>query len=91
MQPHVDDRFAFDKSDRIRRAMRVSGLNVQDLADALEVNRNTIGNWINGHTSPRPRDLKQIALRTGFPYSWLESGTEPSDGDGDGGATVTHR
>ncbi|MBZ4486265.1 helix-turn-helix domain-containing protein [Microbacterium sp. cx-55] len=72
--------FQFDRADRIRRAMRVSGLGTGDLADALEVSRNTVTNWISGRTAPRPRDLKAIALRTGFPFAWLETGEAPHDG-----------
>lgn len=80
MQSAHDQRFEFDAADRIRRALRVSGVSVQELADALEVNRNTVGNWINGHTTPRRRDLMAIAMRTGFPHKWLETGEVPHDG-----------
>ena len=75
----MPDALTFDKADRIRRAMRVSGIGVMELAEALQVSRNSIGNWINGHNEPRRRDLMAIALRTGFPYQWLETGTVPGD------------
>ena len=80
MQLERDERLEFDRSDRIRRALRVSGVSVQEMADHLEVSRNTVSNWINGHSSPRPRDLRALALRTGFPFSWLETGEAPHDG-----------
>ena len=76
-----DDRFAFDMADRMRRAMRVSEVSVQDMADELEVSRNTIGGWINGHRSPRRRDLKLFAMKTGFPVEWLETGTVGAGGE----------
>ena len=78
MELHNATVFEFDQADRIRRAMRVSGVGVSELATALDVNRNTIGNWINGHTTPRRRDLMAIATCTGFPYTWLETGEAPA-------------
>ena len=80
MQLQHDARLEFDRADRIRRAMRVSGVSVAEMAETLEVSRNTISNWINGHTAPRPRDLRALALRTGFPFEWLETGEAPHDG-----------
>lgn len=80
----TDSRYDFDTADRIRRAMRVADVSVQELAEALEVNRNTIGNWINGRRSPKRRDLAAIALRTGFSIEWLETGKTP-DPEPDGG------
>lgn len=65
----------FDLADRMRKALRHSGIGVQEIADALEIDRNTVGNWINGRTSPRRRDLKAFARMTNVPASWLESGT----------------
>ncbi|WP_373557869.1 helix-turn-helix domain-containing protein [Microbacterium sp. SZ1] len=83
------ERFEFDQADRIRRAMRVAGVGVTDLADALQVNRNTVGNWINGHNAPRRRDLMAIAMRTGFPLSWLETGETPGNPVGPAGIEPT--
>ncbi|MEX0158206.1 helix-turn-helix transcriptional regulator [Microbacterium sp. LMI11-1-1.1] len=80
MQPMNAERYEFDAADRIRRAMRVADVGVTELAKALDVNRNTVGNWINGHTIPRRRDLMAIAMRTGFPLAWLETGEAPHDG-----------
>ena len=68
----------FDQADRIRRALRVSGVSVQDLADALEVSRNTVGNWINGHGPVRVSHLMAIAAITGAPFAWLKDGNSPS-------------
>ena len=65
----------------MRRALRVSGVSVQDMAMHLRVTRNTIGNWINGRSEPRPRDLDDFALKTGVPAKWITTGTNghPSD------------
>ena len=65
----------------MRRALRVSGVSVQEMADHLRVTRNTIGNWINGRSEPRTRDLQDFALKTGVPEKWIAIGTngQPSD------------
>jgi len=61
----------FDEADRIRKAMRVRDIGVQELADELDVNRNTIGNWINGRITPSVQTLYAIAAVTGVPFEWL--------------------
>lgn len=60
----------------MRKALREADITVQDMADYLDVNRNTIGRWINGHTEPSAAYIKLWALRTGVPYSWLREGRE---------------
>lgn len=83
--PDRDPRLEFDLADRLRRALRVSDVSIQDMADYLGVSRNTVGNWINGHIVPKRAMLISFALRTGFPLEWLETGAAPSpDGDGAG-------
>lgn len=64
----------WDLADRLRKALREADMSVQDMADFLEISRNTVGSWINGHHRPRPSDLKQWALRTGVSYHWLLHG-----------------
>jgi len=59
------------------------------MADYLEVDRNTVGNWINGKAWPRDRDLKQFALKTGFPVHWLLTGEFSHNGGGDDGGGIT--
>jgi transcriptional regulator with XRE-family HTH domain len=67
----------FDLADRMRRALRVSDVSVQEMADYMHVSRNTVGNWINGRNVPRWRDLRDFAERTGVPLEWLETGRLP--------------
>ena len=81
----------FDQADRMRRALRVSGVSVQDMADHLRVTRNTIGNWINGRSEPRPRDLTDFALKTGVPAKWITTGTKHNPGDYIAGVTSPAR
>lgn len=81
MENAYDERFDFDRADRMRRALRVSGISVSEMADLLTVSRNTIGNWINGRAEPRPRDMRDFALKTGMPLEWVRDGISPSDND----------
>lgn len=77
----------FDQADRMRRALRVSGVSVQEMADHLRVTRNTIGNWINGRSEPRSRDLQDFASKTGVPEKWITTGTNHKPGDYKAGVT----
>lgn len=67
----------FDTADRMRKALRTSGVGVQDMADYLGVARNTVSTWINGRIQPSTQTLRLWALRTGVPYEWLQHGTSP--------------
>jgi transcriptional regulator with XRE-family HTH domain len=60
--------------------MDVAGLDNSGLADALGIHRHTVGNYLNGHTSPKRSDLIAIAQVTGVDLAWLE---------GDDGRAVT--
>ncbi len=75
----------FDLADRMRKALRTSGLNQEEMADYLGVSRNTVSNWVNGHwsTPPKRAYLRLWALRTGVPLEWLEHGeVTPANGPG---------
>lgn len=78
----LNDRAAaleFDLADRIRKAMRVRDLSVQEVADALGVNRNTIGNWMNGRAHPSTPAMMAFSSVVGVPLEWLQTGTAPSE------------
>ena len=78
---------AWDLADRLRKTLRESGVGVQEMADYLEVSRNTVSAWINGRTPPSGQSVRLWALRTGFPHAWLKDGTEPEHGPDGGGST----
>jgi transcriptional regulator with XRE-family HTH domain len=83
MQIAGDARLHFDMADRLRRALRVSNVSVQEMADYLDVTRGSVSNWINGRIQPDVRTLRLFAMRTGFPVSWLVNGEEPPPGGDD--------
>lgn len=66
--------------DRLARALDEAGLSVQEMADELEVHRNTIGNYLAGRR-PSKATLGVWAIRCGVPYRWLAFGEAPEDGD----------
>jgi transcriptional regulator with XRE-family HTH domain len=72
----------FDLADRMRKALRISNVGVQEIADYLGVARNTVSTWINGRIEPSTQTLRLWALRCGVSYEWLRSGEsagEPSN------------
>lgn len=73
----------FDLADRIRKALRAADIGVSEAAEELGVNRNTIGNWINGHITPNVQSLYAIAAITGVPFEWLKTGKAPSSDEAD--------
>ncbi|AKF14393.1 transcriptional repressor [Mycobacterium phage Phayonce] len=81
----------WDLADRLAKSLRVAGVSVQEMAEHLELHRNTISAWMNGRgkTPSRPM-LIAWAFRTGVPFEWLANGTvRPDNGpDGDGGSRL---
>ena len=65
----------FDIADRMRKALRVSGVSIEEMADYIEVSRRSVGNWINGRADPAAKYVRIWALRTGVPYTWLCHGS----------------
>jgi transcriptional regulator with XRE-family HTH domain len=79
----------FDLADRLRKALRVSGVGVQGMADYLEVERGTVSTWINGRVAPSAQTVRLFAMRTGVSYDWLRhgwDGAERRGGPTDSGA-----
>jgi len=67
----------WDVADRLRKALRESGTSSTEMADYLGVSKTSLSNWINGHFEPSTQTLRLWALRTGVPYEWLISDTNP--------------
>lgn len=77
----------WDLADRMRKALRDSGVSVQEMADYLDVSRTTISNWINGRRPPPVAALRLWAMQTGVDYEWLSGDEDPKSG----GASPTTR
>ena len=76
-----------------RMKMALGEMKVQEMADALGVNRATVGRWMRDDGArPRRAYLLQWAIMTGVDATWLETGEDPADPQGpDGGVPVTSR
>ncbi len=79
MNQPPDLRLYFDQADRMKRALRVSGVSVAETADALGVARSTVSTWLSGRKYPRRAELEKFAELTRFPVEWLELGVIPSN------------
>lgn len=69
----------FDLPDRLHKSLRVSGVEVQEMAEFLDVSRATISNWTSGRIKPSIMALRWWAEKTGVPYEWLKTGKYPGD------------
>ncbi len=77
----------WDMADRLAKSLRVAHLSSMEMAEYLEVHRNTVSAWLNGRSEPKRPQLIAWALRTGLSYDWIKNGTDPNQGggpDGDG-------
>jgi transcriptional regulator with XRE-family HTH domain len=74
----------WDVADRLRKALRVAGIGVAEMADYLGVSRTSVSNWINGRVQPSVQTLRLWALRCGVPYPWLLAGELAADPPGNG-------
>jgi transcriptional regulator with XRE-family HTH domain len=48
----------WDVADRLRKALRVAGIGVGEMADYLGVSRTSVSNWINGRVQPSVQTLR---------------------------------
>ena len=80
----------FTMSDRLRKAREYAGLGQQELADAMGVDRKTVGNYEGDKVEPRAIVLNAWALVTGVDRQWLQTGevSHTPGPDGDNGITV---
>lgn len=63
---------------RMKLALDHAHLTVGAMADYLGVDRNTVGNWINGRITPKTQSLRLWSMRCGVPYEWLVTGATSS-------------
>ena len=61
----------------MRKALSEAKISVQEMADYLDVSRNTVSTWINNRITPSKQTLRLWEIRTGVPLTWLETGQAP--------------
>lgn len=74
----------WDLADRLRKALRSSDVSVAQMAQALDVSRQTVGNWMAGRARPTRATVVAWALATGVDLHWLETGQAPAEPRPDG-------
>ena len=69
---------------RLHLARFMAGLEMQELADRMDISRGTVSNYEDaGYTRQRQRSTIRLwALATGYPFEWLADGV-PTSGDGE--------
>lgn len=72
-----DSRLEFDLADRIRKAMRVSGLDQVELGALVGVSGSAVSGWARGKVTPARHYIERIASATDVPLDWLLNGTSP--------------
>ena len=73
----------FHMGDRLRKALTVSGVGVEDMATELGVTPNTVGNYMALRTTPKRSVVAQWALKTGVSFAWLWTGLSTESGPDD--------
>lgn len=69
---------SFEMRHRMRLALEHAGVSVNEMAELLGVDRNTVGRYLNGHTTPRLSVLRVWAMRTAVPLDWIRFGEAPT-------------
>lgn len=69
---------------RLHLARFMSGLEIQELADRMDISRGTVSNYEDAdYTRQRQRSTIRLwALATGYPFEWLADGV-PQSPDGE--------
>ena len=66
-------------ADRLRKSLRLSGMSVAEMADLIQVHRNTVSGWLAGRARPSQLTLRFWATTTGVPLPWLLEGVWPEN------------
>jgi transcriptional regulator with XRE-family HTH domain len=88
-QPHEVYTPALPQYARLHLARFMAGLEMQELADRMDISRGTVSNYEDAdYSRQRQRSTIRLwALATGYPFDWLADGV-PSSPDGE---SVKHR
>ncbi len=66
-------------ADRLRKSLRYSGMSVAEMAERMEIHRNTVSGHLAGRARPSNLALRFWAKTTGVPLPWLLEGVWPEN------------
>lgn len=78
-QGHVPQ---FEMRHRLQLAREYAGLRRSELAERMEISRNSVINAETGRSKPRKLMLNAWALACGVPVSWIVTGKHDGDSPG---------
>lgn len=81
----VPDLLSLTLGQRLGLALDNAGMTIGDLAEAIEMSRETVSLWRNDHDEPRKEKYwGEVAAALGCDYNWLRYGrpTPPKGGGG---------
>ena len=78
----------FGLKHRLALALEVADIDRDQMAAELGVHKNTITNYMRGHTVPSRGVLIAWAFRCGVPFEWLLTGHVTANGGPDEGTHV---
>ena len=85
---HGPHEYEWDVSDRLRKAREVAGLEQQQLAERMQVSRQTIGNYENRRVRLNRGFIALWSLATGAPLEWVLTGEWPGETPGGPAANI---
>ena len=68
----------FTLGDRLRKAREFSGMDMQELAAAIDVHRQSISRYESGSAIPRKHVILSWSLVTGVDPEWIQGGAASS-------------
>lgn len=68
----------FTLGDRLRKARELSGLEMQQLADQIDIHRQTVARYESGQATPKRHVMLSWSMATGVSVEWISTGSQPS-------------
>ena len=78
----------FEFRHRLVLAREVAGMQQSDIAEVLDVKRQTISNYERGVSSPNRLQINAWAVACGVDVEWLKTGREQEETGPEGGAAL---
>jgi transcriptional regulator with XRE-family HTH domain len=74
--PNAGVHLEFTLGDRLRKAREYAGLEIQELASAVDVHRQSVTRYETDRAKPKRGTVLLWSMATGVSVAWLETGTD---------------